>query len=153
MGSAPERVWLDWPGANKGEPVYDEPPERVTHAGQIGYLRADIAAAREAELRAEVERLKSERLYIIGWNDGWQECESQMKAEAARLRAMLDEVQETALDVAASLSAAISLLERGGKAAKKAAPSDRMFDIMLNDYRTSLEKARAALGHIAGEGE
>jgi len=49
------------------------------------------------------------------------------------------------VDVAASLAAAISLLERGGKSAKKAAASDKMFDQMLADYRASLERARAAL--------
>ena len=52
---------------------------------------------------------------------------------------------EALLDTAAHLAAAISLLERGGKAAKKAAPSDRMFDQMLNYYRASLTRARAAL--------
>lgn len=57
MGDAPARIWLDWPDANRGEAVYDEPPERETQPGQTEYLRADIAAAREAELRAEVERL------------------------------------------------------------------------------------------------
>ena len=31
------------------------------------------------------------------------------------------------------------------KAAKKAAPSDKMFDQMLADYRASLERGRAAL--------
>lgn len=42
----------------------------------------------------------------------------------------------------ASLSAAIYLLENGGK---KAAPSDKMFNQMLDDYRNALEEARAAL--------
>ena len=51
-------------------------------------------------------------------------------------------------DVGASLTAAISLLERGGKAAKKAAPSDRMFDQMLKDYSASLERARATLAAL-----
>lgn len=55
-------------------------------------------------------------------------------------------MDNTALvDVAASLAAAISLLERGGKSAKKAAASDKMFDQMLADYRASLERARTAL--------
>lgn len=49
------------------------------------------------------------------------------------------------INVMASLAAAISLLERGGKAAKKAAPSDKMFDQMIVDYKRSLEHARAAL--------
>ena len=42
----------------------------------------------------------------------------------------------------AALAAAISLLEKGNK---KAAPSDRMFDMMLNDYRNALASARSAL--------
>lgn len=52
------------------------------------------------------------------------------------------------IDLAASLAAAISLLERGGKAAKKAASSDRMFDLMVMDYKASLARARAALRAI-----
>jgi hypothetical protein len=48
------------------------------------------------------------------------------------------------IDVAASLAAAISLLERT-QSAKKSAASDKMFRIMLNDYRKSLERARAFL--------
>lgn len=47
----------------------------------------------------------------------------------------------------ASLAAAISLLERTPKA-KKAAPSDRMFEQMLCDYRKALEEARAALAPL-----
>lgn len=39
----------------------------------------------------------------------------------------------------ASLAATISLLERGGK---KAAPSDKMFEVMLDDYRSALRDAR-----------
>lgn len=48
-------------------------------------------------------------------------------------------LESALLDVAGSLAAAISLLENGSK---KAAPSDKMFDIMLNDYRASLDHAR-----------
>lgn len=48
----------------------------------------------------------------------------------------------------ASLAAAVSLLERTPKA-KKAAPSDRMFEQMLCDYRKALEEARAALASPA----
>jgi hypothetical protein len=57
MGDAPERIWLDWPGANRGEPVYDEPPERDTQPGQTGYVRADIHAAVVAERDALREKL------------------------------------------------------------------------------------------------
>jgi hypothetical protein len=48
------------------------------------------------------------------------------------------------IGVTASLAAAISLLERTPNA-KKAAPSDKMFEIMLSDYRKALEAGRAAL--------
>lgn len=56
---------------------------------------------------------------------------------------------EALRDAGASLAAAISLLERGGKAAKKAAPSDRMFDQMVKDYKASLTRARAALSEVS----
>ncbi len=51
----------------------------------------------------------------------------------------------------ASLVAAVSLLERGGK---KAAASDKMFEVMLADYRKAIETGRAALAaHPTGPGE
>jgi hypothetical protein len=52
--------------------------------------------------------------------------------------------RDVLLDVTAHLAAAISLLERTPKA-KKAAPSDKMFKVMLSDYRKSLERARRFL--------
>ena len=58
-----------------------------------------------------------------------------LRAENERLRSALEEATP-------SLAAAISLLERGGK---RAAPSDKMFAVMLDDYRKSLKIARAAL--------
>lgn len=48
------------------------------------------------------------------------------------------------IGVAASLAAAISLLENTPKA-NKAAPSNKMFDQMLKDYKKSLRIARAEL--------
>ena len=53
------------------------------------------------------------------------------------------QLEAALIDAVASLAAAISLLERGGK---KAAASDKMFAIMLDDYRKSLDSACAALG-------
>ncbi len=58
-----------------------------------------------------------------------------MKADAEALR-------ESLLHTAASLAAAISMLERGSK---KVAPSDKMFDMMLADYRKALASARTTL--------
>lgn len=60
---------------------------------------------------------------------------------------LLGPTRKALRSAAASLAAAISLLERGGK---KAAPSDKMFDTMLNDYRKSLATARAALSPSSG---
>ncbi len=42
MTNAPERIWLDWPDANRGGIVYNEPPERDTQPGQTEYIRADL---------------------------------------------------------------------------------------------------------------
>ena len=54
-------------------------------------------------------------------------------------------LREVLMSVTSALAAAISLLERGGKAAKKAASSDVMFDQMILDYKKSLEHARNIL--------
>jgi hypothetical protein len=62
--------------------------------------------------------------------------------EVAERRDILENVLTR---TAASLAAAISLLERGGESAKKAAPSNKMFDQMLADYRRALDGARKAL--------
>jgi len=65
--------------------------------------------------------------------------------QMVELRSTITELEAALIDAAASLAAAISLLERGGKTAKKAAASDKMFDQMLDDYRGSFERARATL--------
>jgi hypothetical protein len=49
------------------------------------------------------------------------------------------ETREVLMDTLASLVAAVSLLEGGGK---KAAASDKMFDQMVIDYNKTIEKAR-----------
>lgn len=67
-------------------------------------------------------------------------------ARAVKAEARVAELEGVAVDVMASLAAAISLLERGGK---KAAASDKMFAQMLVDYNASLDRARAALGRNA----
>ena len=68
-----------------------------------------------------------------------------LTAERDALAKERDQWKEAARQAIPSLAAAISLLERGGKAAKKAAPSNTMFDMMLDDYRKSLDAARKAL--------
>jgi hypothetical protein len=46
--------------------------------------RAETAERERDEARAEVERLRSERSYIIGWNDGFAEAQEQQSAEMAK---------------------------------------------------------------------
>lgn len=55
----------------------------------------------------------------------------------------IEALEEALSGTTASLVAAISLLERGEK---KAAPSNTMFAVMLDDYRKAVEVARKALG-------
>ena len=63
-------------------------------------------------------------------------------------------IREALKHALASLVAAISLLERTPRA-KKAAPSDKMFDQMIADYKAAIEQGRAALAALpqdVGEG-
>ncbi len=70
------------------------------------------------------------------------DCNFEAAAELRRLDALVGELVEVLLDVTASLVAAHSLLQNGGK---KAAASDKMFSLMLNDYEKSFELGRAVL--------
>ena len=65
-----------------------------------------------------------------------------LRAGAAASAARINALEEALVDVSASLIAAISLLDGGGK---KAAASDKMFEIMLSDYQDSVSRARALL--------
>lgn len=100
MGNAPERIWATEDTAHFGE---DRFHSTTPMRGLTEYLRADIATNREADLRAEVERLTQERDEARGrFNDldlchmGVAPCQTLISAhdEAARLRAMLDEALE-----------------------------------------------------------
>ena len=62
---------------------------------------------------------------------------------------LVDELVEALKNTTAHLIAAHNLLQHGGK---KAAPSNTMLEIMLNDYEKSIEVARAALAKARGEG-
>lgn len=64
------------------------------------------------------------------------------KIEAGAKRAGRERMREALIIVTASLAAAKSLLERGGK---KAVASDRMFEQMLIDYQKVIDVARAVL--------
>lgn len=86
MSEAPERVWLDWPGANRGEPVYDEPPENENQAGQIGYIRADLydaVVAERDEAQALIYAARQER-------NAAEDQEKELAEELRRVKAERD---------------------------------------------------------------
>jgi hypothetical protein len=60
----------------------------------------------------------------------------------ARLIAAAPKLLEALKNVTAHLVAAHSLLQDGGK---KSVGSDKMFEMMLNDYEKSIEVGRAAI--------
>lgn len=63
-------------------------------------------------------------------------------AANARLIATAPELHEHLLQTLASLTAAIGLLERGGK---RVAPPNQMFEQMMDDYRHTASAAREVL--------
>lgn len=91
---------------------------------------------------AEYERLAFEALPVWAQNE-IKRLRASLASDASP-RGETAAWREAFIGATAALSAAISLLERTPKA-KKAAPSDRMFDQMLCDYRKALDEARAAL--------
>jgi len=52
MTDAPERIWMDWPGVDRGEPIYDTPPKRGDQPGQTEYIRADLVPAMADRIEA-----------------------------------------------------------------------------------------------------
>lgn len=101
---------------------------------EIARLNALVEAlAGEVEDLGFIVREKEDQLIAANMRCTDAEAEVKRMRDAILVRVM------------SSLAAAISLLERGGKAAKKAAPSDKMFDQMLVDYNRALDAARVAL--------
>lgn len=97
--------------------------------------RMSLSTKWDKEAAAELRRLdQSER-------EGWRYAD-ELEQERKRLDALNAELVEALLDVTASLVAAHNLLQNGGK---KAAASDKMFSLMLNDYEKSFELGRAVL--------
>lgn len=99
--TAPKRIWLDWPAAEQGEPVYDKPPERDTQPGQTEYIRHDLhLAAVEASRREAWEAVKpllaaaeAQIAYMDLCNDKG-DLERNLRAEIAALRDKAKEAGE-----------------------------------------------------------
>lgn len=96
-------------------------------------------------LADRIEELEAKLDWVITERD---ETFALMLDRAQTAEAKLAKAVEAVIDAGASLAAAISLLEKGGK---KAAPSNKMFDQMLADYRNSLERTRTILAELKGE--
>ena len=109
------------------------PDGQSDHTTELGMDAADALEAMAGEVAdlGFIAREKEDQL--IAANMRCADAEEEV-------RRMRDDIL---MRVMSSLAASISLLERGGKAA---APSDRMFDQMLTDYKRNLEFARKALG-------
>ena len=102
------------------------------HAGSLLIAGGSNVEFRdEAAARAACEADCRERMAAAGWVPA---------GDALR--------RPEAIGVMAALAAAISLLERSPKSA---APSDKMFDLMLTDYRRALDNARRALATPGGQ--
>jgi hypothetical protein len=86
--------------------------------------------------------------YEDGYSAGWDAADKSAQDELTRLRAENEALREISISTLASLVAAVSLLERGGK---KAAASDKMFYMMLADYKAAIDAARAALKETKNE--
>jgi hypothetical protein len=129
-----------------------------SEVSQRNYQRAKAAEQALATARADALRESASDQVIAGI---WAQY-GNLSASKAAILALLDhpapaptptdaeclrnaKVRALVIDCAASLAAAISLLERGGK---KGAASDKMFEQMLKDYKASLDRARTALADI-----
>jgi hypothetical protein len=123
MSDAPEQTWAvtepDDSNIDQFSPYHDGSMQFDKDGGWVSYDDYKEAADRIEELEAKLS-----------------------KSEALLAKAL-----EAGVDVAASLTSAISLLEAGGKAA---AASDIMFFQMLADYTTSLDRFLTTLAELKG---
>lgn len=114
MGNVPERIWATEDREHFGE---DRFHSTTPMRGLTEYLRADIAAAREADLRAEVERIGAFAAKKAAEASEMAEMLApalrrvvDAEAEAARLRGLLDEARKalSKLDVGEGWAAQVA---------------------------------------------
>lgn len=115
------------------------------HKGPCGEYCAvvDECAARGAE----IERLMRERDEALRRRIVYSPDAKALSDRADAAERKVEKLREALKDATASVVAATSLLQRGGK---KAAPSNKMFDQMVRDYMAASERARAALKETKG---
>ena len=111
---------------------------RMLRVSESDPVQQEAADALEAQAKEIKTCQQTELTYVTRVADMQREY-SEMQA---KLEARIAELDAALVDVTAHLVAAVSLLERGGK---KAAPSNKMFDQMIVDYKNCIERSRAAL--------
>jgi predicted nuclease with TOPRIM domain len=87
------------------------------------------------QARERITELERREKHLEEMLNGWRD-------EAKKADARIAELEAALKDATVHLIAAVSLLESGGK---KGAPSNKMFEQMLVDYKNGIERARAAL--------
>ena len=121
------------------EPMLPSLPPQETDVAKT--LRALLDERDAAVARAEAAEAERDKTIAALSKEGHKR---------GKLETELNNLRKITIDCAAHLTAAISLLEKGGK---KAAPSDKMFKQMLADYNASLERTRVALRNGVAVGE
>lgn len=53
MSDAPERIWVEWPYANKTYSAFTDPPESEYDEAQEAYIRIDLSEAAIAAAKVE----------------------------------------------------------------------------------------------------
>jgi hypothetical protein len=90
MTAPPDRIWLDWPEANRGEPVFDHPPENSFQAAQTCYIRADRLSDPDAVhlnmLRGTIAKPSLAQIAHI-YGDEWTAAIAAAEAQGLRMAA------------------------------------------------------------------
>ena len=126
---------------------YETAPEMLVRLGTDAMLWAQEFSKTAVKLGYS----EMDEGWLIGWfANAIENCDvvrcNPIRADLAAVTEERDRMREALIDTTASLVAAVSLLERGGK---KAAPSNTMFSQMLVDFKNSIDHARAAIEGVA----
>ena len=121
--------------------------DRLEAADEITRLREENARLREesARLRELVVSAREENARLRNDNFEWLQQLSATNHQLEKEPKEIQKLRKTLIGVLAGFVASVDLLERGGK---KAAPSDKMFAQMLDDYKNRIERGRAAVAAI-----
>ena len=120
----------------------DEPDEALLWAREQAKQLREAPNDPTRDLSAEIDAgMHDDELSDMahGYRRGYLAGDS---AATELMRERIKRLKRALINTGTNLLAAISLLENGGK---KAAPSDKMFEIMLSDYRAAADRAAALL--------